>query len=213
MGKQATVKKQEQPAPTSRIDIAYKYYRIIAGEQDGACRAIAYIGMRRVAESRGDTIDGAVTSVRSGLEALAKERRLERRDGVPTAVEFKEALEFLQPGIPTPLLDILSAHRRRPQQRATVQQLASLRVGWNADEIEAECAKLGRKLSKLVEFLPRTSELNKALLPMLVIAVPDEGIGGVGWRLRPEITEALGILWDSNGINGQAGEHMHETTR
>lgn len=128
------------------------------------------------------------------LDVRTAKRKQERRKEVPTSAEFRDALEALRPSMPQQLMDILCAHRRLPGDTATMLQLAKMCSAWTPAVMEVEYARLGRKISRLLGFLPEARDVAPPLMPIVVIATPEGMVRRGAWRLRPEIAAALDAL-------------------
>lgn len=207
-------KKSDYAVQGQRIDIEYGLYRIIAGEQANSFKAIAYVGMRKVAETSGESSDAAINSMKALLDVRTAKRKQERSEDVPTSAEFRDALEALRPSMPQQLIDILCAHGRLPGDTATMLQLAKMCSAWTPAVMEVEYARLGRKLSRLLGFWPAANDVAPQLMPIVVIATPEGPARRGAWRLRPEIAAALDEVQGrtkTNGANG-AGATAHIRT-
>jgi hypothetical protein len=188
-------KKNREASASVRIDIAHHHYRIIAGQREGTCHAIAYLANRKIESLNGETVEAAVDALKGALDERMVRLRRDRVDGVPSAQEFCEALMALDEAGLKPVIALLAAHSRRPDAAATVEELARL-----ADKDESTTAtvymRFGRKLGAFLDFVPEVNGYDRTLAPMLTFAVPETQPkkGGPVLRLRPEMLEAFRTL-------------------
>jgi hypothetical protein len=198
-------KKRDYAVQSQRSDIDYGLYRIIAGEQAKSFKAIAYVGMRKIAETTGDNADAAINSLKAFLDVRAAKRKQERETGVPSSAEFKEALEALRPSMPQQLIDILFTHRRLPDDTAAMLQLVRISSAWTPAVMEVEYARLGRKISRLLEFSPLANGIEPQLMPIVVLATPKGSVHTRTWKLRPQVAAALDELKSRNLVKRPNG--------
>lgn len=188
-------KKRSERSTERRIDIAHHHYRIVGGQGNGSCQAIAYIGKRKIYTTAGETVAAAVESLKVTLDEHLARLRQERVGGVPSACEFREALLALVPELPEKTIGLLVVHSRLPRAVATIGDLSRC-SGQDEVMIGAGYARLGRKLSALLNFFPEPNGLDQAFTPVLTFAFvemrPDKA--GAALRLRPEVFAALGDL-------------------
>lgn len=188
-------KKNREASASVRIDIAHHHYRIIAGQREGTCHAIAYLANWKIESLNGETVEAAVDALKGALDERMVRLRRDRVDGVPSAQEFCEALMALDEAGLKPVIALLTAHSRRPDAAATVEELARL-----ADRDESTTAtvymRFGRKLGAFLDFVPEVNGYDRTLAPMLTFAVPETQPkkGGPVLRLRPEMLEAFRTL-------------------
>jgi hypothetical protein len=177
-----------------RTEIEHGLYRIIAGQRGKSFKAIAYVDMRKVAETSGENAEEAINSLKAFLDAKTAKRKEGRKEEVPSAAEFKDALEVLRVNMPDRLMDILFTHRRLPDDTATMLQLARISSGWTSTVMEVEYARLGRKISRLLGFSPVCKGLEPHLMPVVVFATPKGSMHKGIWKLRPQFAAALDDL-------------------
>jgi hypothetical protein len=188
-------KKNREASASVRIEFAHHHYRIIAGQREGTCHAIAYLANRKIESLNGETVEAAVDALKGALDERMVRLRRDRVDGVPSAQEFCEALMALDEAGLKPVIALLAAHSRRPDAAATVEELARL-----ADKDESTTAtvymRFGRKLGAFLDFVPEVNGYDRTLAPMLTFAVPETQPkkGGPVLRLRPEMLEAFRTL-------------------
>jgi hypothetical protein len=177
-----------------RIDIKHGLYRIIAGQQGKSFKAIAYVGMRKVAETSEENADKAIESLKALLDAKTAKRKEERKQEVPSSAEFQDALEALRASMPRNLMNILLTHRRLPDNTGTMLQLARISSAWTPTVMGVEYARLGRKISRLLGFSPVAKGLEPHLIPIVVFATPKGSVNKGIWKLRPQFVAALDEL-------------------
>lgn len=178
-----------------RAETEYRHYRIIAGRMAGVCQAIAYAGNRKVAAQDGKSVDQAVSALEAVLEERLLDLRRERVHGIPTEIEFREAMSTLQGSGLKYAVELLTGHSRLPHATATPAQLARLCDGDQAVSRSAY-ERLGRRLATLLEFSPQANGLDRSLADALSFAeiVPHPTQSGSALRLRPEVIGALRAL-------------------
>ncbi len=177
-----------------RVELQYGLYQSIGGEVGASFKAVAYVGRRRVAESSGEAADSTISSLKSYLDIRSANHRQGRKEGVPTAAEFRDALASLRPDVPLPVMELLTTHSKLPGEAATLSQLAKISLGCTPSAVEIEYLRIGRKLSKLLEFSPETNGISGQLATMFVLATPQKSAREDAWKLRRELCEALAEL-------------------
>jgi hypothetical protein len=188
-----------KPASTavisSRIDIRYGLYRIIARQQGKECRAVAYLGDKQRMSFSGDGVDEAVSEIRRLLDERTARLSADRMSGVPGAEEFLDAFESIRKDLPPHLSRVLRLHCSRPGHAATFSDLARL-SGLSTTATEAEYARLGRQLGTLLSFRPAPNWLDRSLAAILVLANPlGEQDVRSPFELRPPVVAALSSLF------------------
>lgn len=192
----ATKRKRDRPS-APRIDTYHFLYRIIAGQRESKCQAIAYVGRQKLDAIAGETVALAVEAMKQSLDERLSHLRRQRVDGVPSEAEYREGLLALTAVMQDDVLVLLRLHRLRPAARASLNELARA-SGQNEGRI-AECyARLGRRLGDLLQYSPHTEGRHSALAPMATFAFlePHSRNGSAVLRLRPEVVEALQLLGD-----------------
>lgn len=176
-----------------RIDTSYHRYRIVGGEQGGECHAIAYLGRRKVYATTGETVAAAVASLERMLDEHIERLARERADGVPSAVEYREALLALDAVVPEETMGIMAEHSRLPGGVATIGDLAR-RSDRDEKTMMTDYARVGRKLGALLAFTPRQEGLGRAITPILTFAVVETSSNEVSTtlRLRPQVLATFG---------------------
>lgn len=188
-------KKNRESSASVRIDITHHHYRIIAGQREGTCHAIAYLANRKIESLNGETVEAAVDTLKAALDERMVRLRRDRVDGVPSAREYWEALMALDEAGLKPAIALLVVHSRRPDAAATMEDLARV-----ADRDESATAaiytRFGRKLGAFMDFVPDVNGFDRTLAPMLTFAVLETQPKKVGpvLRLRPEMLEAFHTL-------------------
>lgn len=183
-----------KPSADDRVDISHHHYRIIAGRLNGACRAIAYLGRRRLDEVEADTVEDAVDAMKRTLDDHLAALRRERRDTVPTADEYGEALTVLRAELPAPVFAILDTHVKQTDAVATIRDLMRSGAGDREAVIEAY-GRLGRRLAALLDFAPDSQELGREYASMQSFAFVETSEDGTSavLCLRPQVVTALGL--------------------
>lgn len=179
-------------AVDGRIELRHGLYLIIAGASKGACRAVAYLGRRKVDAADGETIEAAIERLKGRLDERSARRMQERKDGVPTVAEIRDALLALPASQKSTVLPLLLAHGRMPGAELELTELARR---FRIDEAEAVAAyaRLGRALSALLDFAPKVEGTDRRYAAMSSFAMLEPvGDGGAcALRLRPQLVAAL----------------------
>lgn len=150
----AATRRQEKRVE-GRIDTTHNRYRIVGGQRDGICQAIAYLGRRRVYEANGETVAAAVDSLKRTLDEHIDRLIQERVEGVPCEAEFREALLALAPALTAETMKLLVGQSRLPGGAISVGELAR-RSGRDEATVVADYARLGRKLAAPFELCAST---------------------------------------------------------
>lgn len=177
-----------------RLEVEHFRYRIVAGQRDGACQAVAYLGRRKIYTTGGETVDAAVAAVKRILDEHLVRLARERVDGVPSEAEFREALLVVDMALPEQVVRLLSAHSRCPGGAATLSDLARL-SGWDEATVKLKYVQAGRQIANLLGFSPRPNKRERPFAPILTFAGLDltDGSAAAILRLRPEVIAALAI--------------------
>jgi hypothetical protein len=188
-------KKNREASASVRIDIAHHRYRIIAGQREGTCHAIAYLANRKIESLNGETVESAVDALKGVLDERMVRLRRDRVDGVPSAQEFCEALMALDEAGLKPVITLLAVHSRRPDAAATMEELARL-AGRDESTIATDYMRFGRKLGAFLDFVPEVNGYDRTLAPMLTFTVPETQPKKAGpvLRLRSEMLDAFRTL-------------------
>lgn len=194
MGKTATIERKKRVA--DRVEREYRLYRIVAGDLGDRCKAIAYLGMGNIAPVEpveASTVDDAVARMEAALEARLVDMRRERRDGVPTVVEFREAIAALPAAIREDIRS-LNIDRLDSQLPLPVLEALSMRTQVAADTIVDRLRKAARKLADLLDAKPEG--LDKEADPLRLLATigdtDPEALPVLDFH--PEFGEALASL-------------------
>lgn len=170
----------------------YGMYRIVTGRRRGSWEAIAYTGTRKVAENLDDSLDRVVNSVKATLDRRSAKFKSQRVQGVPAQQEYEDALSTISGNLSEQVVQILTIHSRMPNRSISLLDLSNL-VRSSNDLVVAEYARLGRRLSVALDFIPTYKKFVRTLTPIMVIAISDnddENSNAV-WTLRPEFVGAL----------------------
>lgn len=177
-----------------RIDIPYGLYRIIAGRRTDAWYAIGYLGMRKIDVAMGDSLDDAISRMKQLLDQRLSALHRRRIDGVPSAAEFKEALDAMYPKLPERMAALVALHSRLLRASASLRDL-SRRSGLDEAVILADYIRFGRRVGQALQFAPRENRLPRALWPILTVGEVDvsaQNRSDTVIKLRRQILEALG---------------------
>lgn len=139
-----------------RVEREYRLYRIVAGEVGETCKAVAYLGMagiRPVEAVEASSVDEAVSLMKDVLEARLATMRLERRDGIPSAAEYHEALAAL-PATTREGLRGLHIERLDPLAKESSLATLSMRTQRDAAAIVDELRKAAGRLADLLDAKP-----------------------------------------------------------
>lgn len=139
-----------------RVEREYRLYRIVAGEVGETCKAVAYLGMggiRPVEAVEATSVDEAVSLMKDVLEARLATMRLKRRDGIPSAAEFHEALAAL-PAKTREELRGLHIERLDPLAKESALATLSMRTQRDAAAIVDELRKAAGRLADLLDAKP-----------------------------------------------------------
>lgn len=178
-----------------RIEIEHGFYRIVAGNAGTVCKAVAYLGaagIRPVEAVEGESVDTAVALIKDVLDSRLAELRQSRRDGVPTSVEFHEALAALAPKMRQTAVELLLDSTRLASVPLSMEDL-SRRSKLDPAAALSELQKLGRKLAGLLDLDLQDPQVDKRFLPLLALA-RIENVDQVGMPLlvfHEELREAI----------------------
>lgn len=130
-------------------------------------------GMRPVEAVEAESVDAAVALMKDVLDDRLAELRGARRDGIPTIVEFREALlaaSVQSRNFAVALLPSVMAGESRP---LTMEEIAR-RAALDAASSERELLKFGKELTALLDFTAKAEGLDKRHVPVLVLGTIDE---------------------------------------
>ncbi|WP_376711278.1 hypothetical protein [Pseudochrobactrum lubricantis] len=183
------------PQLRERTDIAFERYRIIAAQQAGSFRGIAYIGTEKVLSIEGDSQEAVVETLQTMLMDRVKSLRDNRCSGLPGAMELFEVLIFAGQRDVERLQPILRCHASFEDGIADFKGIAHrLRVG-EAFVVNAYVS-LARKICQTLDCSPEDYSVPSGLTPVLAVLRPCEDVAGqfVGYALRDAFLEALEML-------------------
>lgn len=188
----------------STDDRAMRYgrYTMIARTMAGVHRAVGYIGKRRITEATGDSIQSARENLRAELAARDRVEIEKRVAGVPTAVEYQEALEVLADKITDAQRAMLKAHYHakkadvredRADRTLTVIELAKAAGFPDFGAANLQYGLLGRKVAEQLGYKPPIPDDRDDTVWTFALATGVRRIeGGLWeWTLRPEVADAL----------------------
>lgn len=194
MGKTATLAQKKRVA--DRIEREYRLYRIVAGDLGDRCKAIAYLGMGDIAPVEpveASSVDEAVSQMEAALEARLAEMRQERRDGVPTATEFREAIAALPAALREDVRN-LQIDRLNPQSPQPVLEALSMRTQVQISTIVDRLRKAARKLADLLDAKPEGPAKDAEPLSLLGVIEETDAKTAPALTFHPEFGEALASL-------------------
>jgi hypothetical protein len=179
-----------------RTDVAFGRYRIIAAESRGRYVAKLFLGRRQVLEREGNSVDSTIMAVKSAIERRDRERLCRRRDGVPTAEEFAEALEYFADEFPKSHLNMLHAHRRAPGRTLTSREIARAGGYKDYEAANLQYGLLGRKIAELLEYRPerRFSDDHPIWTLTLANGQRDQRSDLWRWTMHDELAKAMDEL-------------------
>lgn len=180
---------------SSRTDIRYGLYRIIAAQQGKECRAVAYLGDKQRMSTSGNSVDEAVLEIQRLIDERMARLSEDRASGIPGTEEFLDAFESIRKDVSPQLAQVLRLHCSRTGCTATFAELARL-VNLSPTSVEAEYARLGRQLGTLLSFRPAPNWLDRSLAGILVLAAPlDEQDIRSPFQLRQPVAAALAAFF------------------
>lgn len=181
-----------------RIDMNYFHYRIIAGQREGKCQAIAYVGRQKIDSVTGESVTIAVDTMKQSLDERLAHLRRQRVDGVPTEAEYREGLMALDTEMQEDVLGLLKLHGQRPGATASFGDMARLN-DLEEPAIADTYARAGRRLGNLLNFSPDPDGVTPEMAPALsfALAEPTAAKRSPVLRLRPEVLLALQMVTDS----------------
>jgi len=194
MAKTATPIQKKRVA--HRVERDYRLYRIVAGDLGDRCKAIAYLGMGDIAPVEpveAPSVDEAVALMEAALEARLGDMRRDRREGIPTAAEFHEAISALPATIREDIRS-LQIERLDPQSSQPVLDALSRRTQVQGATIVDKLRKAARKLGDLLDARPDGAE--KGADPLLLLATLEDADSKAlpALTFHPEFGEALASL-------------------
>jgi hypothetical protein len=188
-------KRKRDRSTAERIDIDHHHYRIVAGQREGKCQAVACVGHQKVDTVTAESVALAVDAMKHILDERLSHLHRQRINGVPTEQEYREGLVALKAVMPDGEIDLLGRHSHRPGATASLSELARA-AGQEQVRIAESYARLGRRLGNLLQFVPNVEGIDPALAPIAAFALvdPTSRKGDETLRLRPEVIEALQML-------------------
>ncbi|MGF7007019.1 hypothetical protein [Aminobacter sp. BE322] len=193
----ATTATTERKKPVEgRIEREYRLYRIVAGEVGEICKAVAYLGMggiRPVEAVEASSVDEAIALMKEVLETRLSTMQLERRDGVPTAAEFRESLAAL-PASMRESIRVLHIERLDPLSPSSALATLSLRTQSNIETIVDELRKAARRLGDLLGTQPEDTVAGTDPLSLLAAVDGTDPVGVPIVRFYDEFREAIATL-------------------
>lgn len=195
-GKIMGKKKEEASATltTEREDYQYGPYRIIAAFMNGGYHAYAYAGSKVVIKLSGEDADAVTREMHEAVDAHVQELQKNRSpEGVPSANEYREAMEMLPGKMPKRLFSHLKSRLKRHGNKIVIGDMMRDMEHDTPQATENSFALLGRQLIKQLNFEPSSNALPDKLKPFHVLANPlkKRNDGTIIWELRPEVVKAL----------------------
>jgi hypothetical protein len=117
-------KRKRDRSTAERIDIDHHHYRIVAGQREGKCQAIACVGPYKVDAVTAESVALAVDAMKCTLDERLSHLRRQRVNGLPTEQEYREGLAALKTVMPDGVIDLLGRHSHRPGATASLSELA-----------------------------------------------------------------------------------------
>lgn len=178
-----------------RAESNYEFYRIVAGQMNGACQAIGYHGRHRIAAAAGKSVEEAVAEVKGELGKRSAALRQTRNNGMPTAAEYREALVAASVALPDGATTVLRIHSQQPGATATFAELAR-RSGEDEAGIARAYGRMGRSLEGMLNLSFESDGFDRQLATMQSFAViePSQHRSKAALRLRTQVVEALNSL-------------------
>lgn len=193
-GSRVPVSKTEMsPTPTGKLDVNHGCYRILAGPRGEMGEAIAYVGMRKLDQLTEDTVDGALATMIARLDVRSDAFIAQRDDqGLPSADEYREALDAAPLVMESRLDNTLHAHSQRPGARANAGDLARS-CSLTETAFWLEYGRLGRRLNALLAIEAPKDKTPRQLASLYSFATFDVGArpSDLTITLRPAFLEAL----------------------
>lgn len=179
------------PTTTDRVSVIHGSYLIVAGRRNDACAAVGYLGNRRIEARTADSVDAAVTAVKGALDQRVSGLKAARDGEVPTEDEYREALAALYGKLAKRMRAMLATHCRLPGSAASLADMAR-RFEITEATAKLDYGKLARQVTKLLDFAPLDSNVDRTMTPLLSLATLtfSEGKRPV-LHLRPEFVGAL----------------------
>ncbi|MBC7284331.1 hypothetical protein [Hoeflea sp.] len=199
MGKTATPLQKtpvQKKRVADRIEREYRLYRIVAGDLGERCKAIAYLGMGNIAPVdpvEASSVDEAVAQMEAALEARLVEMRQDRRDGVPTVTEFREAIAALPAAIREDIRS-LQIEKLDPQSPQPALEAMSMRTQVQIVTILDRLRKAARKLADLLDAKPEGPAKDAEPLSLLGVIENTDAKTAPALAFHPEFGEALASL-------------------
>ncbi|MDP1875748.1 hypothetical protein [Phenylobacterium sp.] len=179
--------------PSGKMDVTHGCYRILAGPRGEVGEAIAYVGMRKLDHLTEDSADEALAAMIARLDKR-RDAFIAQRDeqGLPSADEYREALDATPLIMESRLDTTLHAHSQRPGARANVGDLARS-CGLTETAFWLEYGRLGRRLSALLGIDPPKDKTVRQLASLYTFATFEAGArpSDLTITLRPAFLEAL----------------------
>jgi hypothetical protein len=181
------------PTPSGKMDVTHGCYRILAGPRGEVGEAIAYVGMRKLDHLTEDSVDAALATMVARLD-VRRDAFVAQRDehGMPSADEYREALDATPLVMDSRLDTTLHAHSQRPGARANAADLARS-CGLTETAFWLEYGRLGRRLSALLAIEAPKDKTPRQLASLYSFAPFEAGArpSELTITLRPTFLEAL----------------------
>ncbi|HET6467389.1 MAG TPA: hypothetical protein VFG43_03330 [Geminicoccaceae bacterium] len=189
---------------SSRITVQDGPYAIHALKVQGRFRARAFLKSRSVADGVGVSAEAAINDCRNQIETTRAERLANRREGIPTAAEYLDALACFEDRISTAQRAMLVWHAAAPERRATMKELAVAARYAGRDSAYLKYGEVGRWIGDLLSF-PYATRPDGTPIKISSLA---EGSGEGPeqewvWVMHVELAEAVklaGLLQESLAV-------------
>ncbi len=194
----AASKTSSKQAISDRIEREYRLYRIVAGDLGKVCKAVAYLGMGgapAIEAVEAASVDEAISSMEDILAARLNSMREQRRDGIPTAVEFREALAALPAGLRESVRSF-QIERLDPTGQTSALAVMALRAKSDIPSVLEDLRKAARKLAELLDVTIDSADGQEKMADLAMLATidgtGDEDLPILGFH--DELREALATL-------------------
>jgi hypothetical protein len=165
---------------------------------DRKVKARAFTGRKAVLDAEAGSVEGALKTLREKLDARDAARRTQRRDDVPTAEEFVDALNRVDAAATDAQRRMLRALYDAPGRTLTSTQVAVIAGYTRHMTVNEKFGKYARLIAEDLGYEPATRSDGTPIWTSTIAseAEPDSGAAAADWRwtLRPEVAEAIARL-------------------
>lgn len=176
-------------------EIKYHRYTIRYKQSRDIWQARAFRDLTHGPIYSGTTEEEVILAVKTALD----KNRLEQRElrspiGVPTAVEYREALDFVK--MTDEQRAMLNAHFEAPNHILTATELANAGGYPSYSSANSQYGKLARNIAEELEWKPPMENGMQTWTLALATGADDSVLADTGewrWRLRDEVVQAMRI--------------------